>query len=133
MIIDNNFISLRLNRAKEAIDEAVLLFQNEHYLTVINRLYYALFYVASAYLAKEGIVAKTHAGTKNQFHQHFIKTGLVNEEIGKLYDELFSERNESDYGDFLVYTHDEAKYYLTQTALHVNNLISGIGKIEIKN
>ena len=58
MIFDESYINSRVKRSKETLDEAKLMFENIHYLTVINRLYYAVFYLASAYLGKAGISTK---------------------------------------------------------------------------
>ena len=40
----------RISRAFESIEEADLLAKNEHWNTTANRLYYACFYAASAFL-----------------------------------------------------------------------------------
>lgn len=77
-------------------------------------------------MAKHGIITKTHSGTKNQFHQHFIKTELVSEDFEKLYDNLFSERNDTDYGYFQTYDRLEVESLLVETELQVYNLIEFI-------
>ncbi|MFT4093011.1 MAG: HEPN domain-containing protein [Niabella sp.] len=89
-------------RSKETMEEAGIMFTTGHYLTVLNRLYYAVFYIACAYLGKAEIESKTHGGTKGKFHEYFVKTGIVSNSFGKLYDKLFTERQDSDYGDFEV-------------------------------
>ena len=115
MIFDEKYIQSRIDRSKETLEEAKLLFNEKHYLTVTNRLYYAVFYLACAYLGKAEIVTKTHSGTKSQFHLNFVKVGIVDENFGKLYDKLFSERNENDYGDFEVLEKDEVQDLLNET------------------
>ena len=97
------------------IEEAFVLFQMEHYLSVVNRLYYSVFYLACAYLSEAEIEAKTHSGTKTKFHEYFIKSGKVEKKFGKLYDRLFDERNDSDYGDFEVISKEDAKDLLDET------------------
>lgn len=115
MIFDESYIQSRLDRSKETIEEAKLLFNESHYLSVANRLYYAVFYLACAYLGKANIVTKTHSGTKSQFHLHFVKKEIVNEDFGKLYDSLFSERNDNDYGDFAMPNKEETQELLIET------------------
>lgn len=100
MSFDEKYIKTRIDRSKETLDEAHLLFRENHLLTVINRLYYAVFYLACAYLGKANIVTKTHSGTKSQFLLAFVKNVSVEVAFGKLYEKLFSLRNENDYGDF---------------------------------
>lgn len=46
----------RMNRAKEALDEADLLLSNGHVLTSVNRIYYACFYAVSAILLLKGVL-----------------------------------------------------------------------------
>lgn len=120
MIFDESYINSRVKRSKETLDEAKLMFENIHYLTVINRLYYAVFYLASAYLGKAGISTKTHSGTKAKFHELFVKTKIVDHEFAKMYDRLFSDRNETDYGDFNVLEKDEVEQSLFETETLLN-------------
>ena len=115
MMIDEKYIASRIERSKETLIEAKLMFDNQHYLTVINRLYYAVFYLACAYLGKAEIITKTHSGTKIQFNEAFIKTEIVDEAFGKLYSKLFKERNDNDYGDFVVLQKEDVKELLVET------------------
>lgn len=62
-----------------------------------------------------GMSTKSHSGTKNQFHLKFIKTGLISETTGKLYDNLFNQRNESDYGDFVMYEKEDVAPLISET------------------
>lgn len=63
-------------------------------------MYYACFYVVSAYLAKRGIKATTHSGLKTTFNKELVKAGKVGREDGKLFNKLFGIRQEADYEDF---------------------------------
>lgn len=65
MSIDPSLIRSKLNKAVESIEEAKLMFNTGHYNTVINRLYYAVFYAAVACLIKQEVITKSHSGTKN--------------------------------------------------------------------
>lgn len=94
-------ILYRLDRAGETYEEALLMQRESHWNACANRLYYACFYAVSALLASKGLSSNKHSGVKALFNQHFIKTGLVSKENGKLYNQLFEERQESDYVDFV--------------------------------
>jgi uncharacterized protein (UPF0332 family) len=95
-----DFIIYRINKSTEIFQDALLLAQNERWNSCINRLYYSTFYLVSALLYQKKIKTETHNGIKSQFFLHFIKTGLINKEYGKLYSHLFDWRQESDYADF---------------------------------
>lgn len=120
MIFDEKYIQSRVDRSKETLDEAKLLFNEEHYLTVINRLYYAMFYLACAYLGKANIITKTHSGTKNQFYDNFIKNEMLSNDFGKLYSKLFKDRNDNDYGDFAVLNKEDVQELLNETEEQLN-------------
>jgi HEPN domain len=66
----------------------------------VNRLYYAAFYAARALLATRDVDAARHSGLITVFQQHFVKTGLVPAETGKVLARAFEKRQASDYGDF---------------------------------
>ena len=40
---------------------------------------------------------RKHSGVRAAFHREFIKTGLLDVKWGKLYDQLFEDRQEGDY------------------------------------
>lgn len=94
-------ITYRLKRAEETLEEARVMQSIGHWNTCANRLYYAAFYVVSALLAKNEYSASKHSGVKALFNQHFVKTGIVSKENGRLYNQLFDLRQEGDYIDFV--------------------------------
>ncbi|MGC1391468.1 MAG: HEPN domain-containing protein [Bacteroidales bacterium] len=98
--IKQDYINYRIKNAKDALASAKLLAENSHWNASINRLYYACFYVVSALLYKNGIIAKKHSGLKHQFSQHFIKTGLIDKNIAIVYLRLSDWRQKGDYDDF---------------------------------
>lgn len=93
-------IAYRLQRAREALEEARLLADHGHTNAAVNRLYYACFYAVSALLYSHGFSAVKHSGVRSLFGRHFVKTGLVSKELGAFYNDLFEYRQESDYEDF---------------------------------
>jgi len=105
--VNQDYISYRINSAKETLDAARLLADNQYWNSAINRLYYSCFYVISALLYKYDISANSHAGLKHQFTLHFIKTGLIDKELGRVFVELADWRQKGDYGDF--YDFDKEK------------------------
>ena len=93
-------IKYRLNRANEAFEDGEILATKGRWNSAANRMYYACFYIVSAYLAKRGIRATTHSGLKTTFNKELVKTGKVNKEDGILFNNLFGLRQEADYEDF---------------------------------
>ena len=67
----------RLERAKESLEESTLLSESGHWNTTANRLYYACFYAASAYLIINNYQASTHSGIKTAFNKELIKSNKL--------------------------------------------------------
>jgi len=93
-------VEYRLSRAKEALEDGEILVEKARWNAAANRLYYACFYIVSAYLAKQDLKATTHAGLKTIFNKELVKTGKVDREDGRLFNNLFGLRQEADYEDF---------------------------------
>jgi len=60
-----DYIVCKMQKANLALKEAKLLFENEMYDTSPSRLYYSLFYAASALLISKNLNPKTHSGIKS--------------------------------------------------------------------
>ena len=103
----HRIISYRLERAHEAFEEAKMLLNGGHTNTCVNRLYYACFYAVSALLLIKGFASSKHKGVRSFFHQHVVKTGLIDIESGNVYDKLFLNRQKGDYTDLVRFDADE--------------------------
>ncbi len=94
------FVRYSKKKSEEVYRDAELLAENSRWGSCINRLYYSSFYLISALLFQCGIKAETHSGVKTQFFLHFVKSGRINKEYGKLYSHLFDWRQETDYAAY---------------------------------
>ncbi len=95
-------ITYRIEKAKEALNEAKSHIQNEFWNSAVNRLYYSCFYAVSALLASKQIYAKTHLGIRQMFALHYVKPGIISNEAGKFYTTIFDMRHTGDYTDFII-------------------------------
>jgi len=100
-------------KAEESLASARRELKAGAYMFAMNRLYYAVFYAASAALLDRKLSFKKHSGVRATFHREFIKTGLLNAQWGKLYDQLFEDRQE---GDYLALASFERGYVESQLA-----------------
>ena len=117
-------INYRMQRAMETLEEARVMAGIEHWNACANRLYYAAFYAVSALLVKDGLSAKKHSGIKMLFNRHYIKTGRISKEKGRLYNRLFDLRQEGDYLDFVALSKDEVAPLVEATAAFVESIRS---------
>lgn len=93
----------RLQRAREALDEAELLLSQGYTNTYVSRLYYGCFYAVSGLLLLEGQSPSKHSGVRALFHQRFVRTGVFKKELGRFYDRLFDNRQKADYADLVAF------------------------------
>lgn len=115
----------RLARAKESVEEAVIMTQTSHWNTATSRLYYACFYAVSAYLILKDIDSSSHKGVKTSFNKQLIKPGLLPLAYGQLYNNLFSLRQDVDYRDY----NDVSKEKVLVMIKEVEELVNEIEKI----
>jgi uncharacterized protein (UPF0332 family) len=63
--------------ARESLSAARLLYREGHYGFAASRAYYAMFYVAEAFLLAKGLAFSKHSAVHAAFGEHFVKTGIV--------------------------------------------------------
>jgi uncharacterized protein (UPF0332 family) len=98
-------------KAEDSLASAKREFAANAYEFAVNRLYYAVFYAASAALLERQLTSSKHSGVRAAFHREFVKTGLVDVTWGKYYDQLFEDRQE---GDYLAMARFESNYVAMQ-------------------
>ena len=104
----NELIEYRIKKAKQTIIEAEAMAKISHWNACTNRLYYSCFYAVLALLTTRNLSSSKHTGVRALFNLHFIKTNLLPQELGKLYNNLFIFRQQSDYEDFFEMEEEEA-------------------------
>jgi uncharacterized protein (UPF0332 family) len=117
-----HLVKYRIERARDTFDEVSIHVKNELWNTAVNRLYYACYYAVTALLINEKINATTHTGVRQMFGLHFIKTGIIETQLGKYYSDIFDLRQTGDYGDYIVFKKDDVLDLLKPA----HNLISKI-------
>ncbi|MFH1148795.1 MAG: HEPN domain-containing protein [Pseudomonadota bacterium] len=88
----------------------------------MNRIYYAAFYAVSAALLERKLSFKKHSGVRATFHQQFIKTGILDVRWGKLYDQLFEDRQEGDYVALVEFDPEYVKQQMERCAQFLREL-----------
>ena len=105
----NAIVIYRLEKANGAYIEAKDCASMGHWTLAANRLYYAAYYASSALLISAGYQAKTHEGTIGMIGQHYVKTGILNNEDGSLLARLQNMRHTGDYDDFIDWTQEDVE------------------------
>ena len=126
MMEDNrkDIVAYRIERANTALEQAKLNLQMNCLEVTANRLYYAAYYAVSALLIANKIPAHSHEGNVTQFGLHFVKTGIVDREDGKLLSHLLTMRIKGDYSDRFGLTEDDVVPYIEPTEAFIKNIVS---------
>src|SRR6056297_2629462 len=119
-----DLIAYRLNRATETLSEIEIHVNNGLWNTAINRLYYACYYAASALLLANDIKASTHSGVRQMLGLHFVKTGKISSELGKVFTDLFDKRHASDYDDFISVSREDVEDLLPSAKEFIEKIIT---------
>ena len=103
----DELVNYRIAKAKTTLEEVKLHIENELWNTAINRPYYACYYAVIALLLDKGIQPKTHTGVRQMFGLHFIKTGIIDNSLGKFFTDIFDLRQTGDYDDYIEFTRED--------------------------
>lgn len=117
-----DIVSYRIERAYTALEQAKLNLKMNCLEVTANRLYYAAYYVVSALLIANKIVAHSHEGNVTQFGLQFVKTGRVDREDGKLLSHLLTMRLKGDYSDRFGLTEDDVLPYIEPTEAFLDKI-----------
>ncbi|HOC94365.1 MAG TPA: HEPN domain-containing protein [bacterium] len=120
--MNENMIRYRLERSREALNDAEYLLKDSRLRAAVNRLYYSMFYAVAALLETAGYSSSKHSGVRAMFNQHFIKTGIVSEDAGDLYGILYTNRHKGDYVDFTEFTPEKVNNFLEKARKHVQEI-----------
>jgi uncharacterized protein (UPF0332 family) len=100
-------VRLEMMKAQETYEEIKILIEAKKWNGAANRLYYAVFHAVNALLIREGLEINRHKSSHALFSLHYIKTGKLPAEFGRLYNNLQTMREKSDYNCFYNVTEAE--------------------------
>lgn len=115
-------IKYRLMRAKETLEDAEILFDNDRWFSTVNRVYYAMFYAVNGLLLTKGLNSSKHSGVLSLFNKEFVNKGIVDKELGRFYNEMFEFRQKADYKDLVKFEGRDVKLWIKKG-------VSFVGKI----
>lgn len=123
-----SLINYRKERAYATILEAKDVAALRHWNLLANRLYYAVFYAQIALLISQGLNTFSHSGVKQLIGLHYVKTGLLTKDEGKLLGKLFSMRQTGDYEDHYDWEQEDVEPLIPKVEDLVNKIISLINE-----
>ena len=119
----HTLIKYRLEEAENSIKEAeVLLREGMSLRSVMNRLYYAMFYAVLALLQEKELGTSKHYGAISLFDREFIKSGILDKELSKTLHRAFELRQKGDYMEQAEVTRNDVDEMLPKTKEFVNKV-----------
>lgn len=98
--IIEDFSRYRLNKAKETLETAELIFnKGTDYTSANNRAYYSIFYAIRAVLAIEEKDFKRHKDVIAYFNKEYVNKNIFPKMIGRKISQAQKIREDSDYDD----------------------------------
>ena len=104
-----NLSKVRMERARECLEDARINLDNSRYKNAANRSYYAAFHAMRAVLALDSLDFKGHSGVISEFRRRYIKNGAFPVEMSAAIRILFDARSQSDYDDFFVIAKEDVE------------------------
>lgn len=103
-----SYVKYRLETAKENLDAAKLLYENNQLKGAANRAYYCVFHAMRTVLAIDNLDFKHHSAVIAYFRKEYIKTGILDKKLSNIIQTLSMVRNSSDYDDFYLISKEDA-------------------------
>lgn len=129
----DSLAKVRLERAKELLEEAIELLSKGSYKSANNRAFYAIEKSVKALLALKQMEVATHNGALKQFNFLYVYQGdgTFTTEDYQLIARAEQIRNVSDYDDFYIASKEEtnvqvenAKYMVEKTTIYLEKNIA---------
>jgi uncharacterized protein (UPF0332 family) len=113
-------ISHRIERAKETAGDAHLLYENNKYLSAVNRIYYAMHHALYALALKNNYITGKHGQLIGWFNKTYVKTGLIDAKYSRIITRAFEKRMDSDYDNYTVFSSEEVETMLRECGELIN-------------
>ncbi|MBC8151766.1 MAG: HEPN domain-containing protein [Bacteroidetes bacterium] len=117
-----------MERAESALESADILYQNEQFLALANRAYYAVFYCVSALLSTQGVHTKKHQAARAKFGELFVNTGLFTVDASKIVGHAFNARQSADYDTETQISDEQAQILLADSQTFYDLTVAYLNK-----
>jgi uncharacterized protein (UPF0332 family) len=94
---ESAFIETCIRKARERLRSAKKAFEDGFFDASVSNSYYAMFYMAKAYLALKGSFPRTHKGLISEFGRLIVKKGEIESKYGEILTKNEALRRIADY------------------------------------
>lgn len=118
----SELIQYRIQQAKETLAEIEILLQNRLHRIAVNRIYYGMFFMLLALALKHDFKTSKHQQLIGWFNRDFIKTGKIDVSFGKIINDAYENRSDSDYGVFISFSEEDIVTMREDLSLFIKEL-----------
>lgn len=122
-----------LIQARDSLDAARLLQDQEYYGFAASRAYYTMFYIAEAFLLGEGLAFSKHSGVHAAFGREFAKTERIPVHFHRYLIRGMEVRHSGGYGSGRPVTKEECVEQISRAEEFLNLAADMIGSIPPQN
>lgn len=115
-------------KAEKFLSTAENALNTGDYDSCVSRCYYAMFFMAETVLLTKSLTASSHKGVISLFGEHFVKTKILERNLGKALNDAYDKRLVGDYGVGFTVTEQQAKDLLKTAQDFVQKLKSYLKK-----
>ena len=117
-----------IEKAEKFLSTAENALNTGDYDSSVSRCYYAMFFMAEAVLLTKSLTASSHKGVISLFGEHFVKTKILERNLGKSLNDAYDKRLVGDYGVGFTVTEQQANDLLKTARDFVQKLKSYLKK-----
>lgn len=117
-----DLIKYRMEKSKETLQDARVMYEKASLASTVNRIYYAMFYAVNGLLLSNNFSSSKHSGVRFLFNKEFVNKGLIEKKWGKFYSKIFEERQEGDYKDFVKFNSNTVRSWLDGAKDFINDI-----------
>jgi|WetSurMetagenome_2_1015567.scaffolds.fasta_scaffold90329_2 uncharacterized protein (UPF0332 family) len=118
----SKLFNYRLQKAKDNLKSAELLYEKEYFPQSINRSYSAIYNSIRALLAFNKFDSDKHSAIISFFDKEYIKTEKIDKQFSKILHNAEEISKKSEYEDFFSVTKDDAEEQLAHAILFINEI-----------
>ena len=112
----------RLNKAKDTLSDGKKYVESATNESIINRIYYAMFYAVNSLLISMGLSSAKHSGVLSIFNREVINKGYLEKKWGEFYSDMFKRRQKGDYQDFVEFKKQDVKAWLKKSESFIREI-----------
>jgi uncharacterized protein (UPF0332 family) len=112
-------VTYRIEKSVDTLKDAKLYFNSATLSSTVNRIYYAVFYAVNALVLSRGLASAKHSGVRALFNREFVKEGLFDKDLGRFFSDMYDNRQEGDYKDFVEFDRNEVSTWLGKAEIFI--------------